>query len=56
MKKRLQDHAKRRAIPQSLRCHASVKSYRRQVLQVTENKEKCFGTCQADIAKKVVTG
>lgn len=39
-----------------LRCHASVKSYRRQVLQVTENKEKCFGTCQADIAKKAVTG
>ena len=39
-----------------LRCHVSVKSYRRQVLQVTENKEKYFGTCQADIAKKVVTG
>lgn len=39
-----------------LRCHASVKSYRRQILQVTENKEKYFGICQADIAKKAVTG
>lgn len=56
MKKRLQDHAKGMRSRSLLRCHASVKSYRRQVLQVTENKEKYFGTCQADIAKKVVTG
>ena len=56
MKKRLQDHAKGMRSRSLLRCHASVKSYRRQVLQVTENQERYFGTCQADIAKKAVTG